>query len=273
MAETCCYCRNLLTCAGLLFLWMGLAEYSGHLLFPLAGIVCGIGASIEIAQCEILLAQYFRIKHALLANVCQGMASFGFVIVPVVIGHNVLSSSLLHVVLWYQAIILQGLICNMVFKKPAYLKSRQRETYNYITSNPDDEEDILSKNSRELQIKRQNSTGTHVMIEKHALPTSVPTDAEPSSSGTNQLSRNWETFEDEEEAKEKANYEMLNQDWETFEEDEESEVKPKKDWVKFEDEPKNTKNLKLELSFAETEKREPTSSLTGLPKPLFSDLP
>ncbi|XP_050498383.1 uncharacterized protein LOC126879418 [Diabrotica virgifera virgifera] len=262
-----------LTCAGLLFLWMGLAEYSGGILFPLAGIVCGIGASIEIAQCEILLAQYFRVKHAILANVCQGMASFGFVIVPVVIGHNVLSSSLLHVVLWYQAIILQGLICNMVFKKPAYLKSRQRETYNYITSNPDDEEDILSKNSRELQIKRQNSTGTQVMIEKHALPASGPTDAEPNSSGTNQLSRNWETFEDEEEAREKANYEILNQDWETFEDDEESEEKPKKDWVKFEDEPKNSKNLKLELSFAETAKREPTSSLTGLPKPLFSDLP
>ncbi|KAG5886056.1 hypothetical protein JTB14_009505 [Gonioctena quinquepunctata] len=30
-----------LTCAGLLFLWMGIAEYGGNVLFPLAGLVSG----------------------------------------------------------------------------------------------------------------------------------------------------------------------------------------------------------------------------------------
>lgn len=30
-----------LTCAGLLFLWMGLTEYGGSVLFSLAGIACG----------------------------------------------------------------------------------------------------------------------------------------------------------------------------------------------------------------------------------------
>ncbi|XP_057669523.1 uncharacterized protein LOC130901885 isoform X1 [Diorhabda carinulata] len=264
-----------LTCAGLLFLWMGLAEYTGIILFPLAGIVCGIGASIQTAQCEILLAQYFRMKHAILANICQAVAALGFVVAPIAIGHNVLNTNLLYVIMWYQAIILQGLIFNLVFRKPAYLKSKQRDAYKYIAPNPEDEEDILSKNAKELQIKRQNSTGSRTTVEKHKLPTPTEEAVEPSSSNSNGIRKNWETFEDKEEDSDYNKYKILNQDWETFDDQNEIniEAKPKKNWVNFEDEPKNSENLQLELSLAEENRNVPTTSISGIPMPLFSDLP
>ncbi|CAH1114543.1 unnamed protein product [Psylliodes chrysocephalus] len=269
-----------LTCAGLLFLWMGLTEYGGSVLFSLAGIACGVGASIQTSQCEILLAQYFRLKHGLLVNISQAVTALGFVIAPIVVGHTILATNLFNVILWYQAVILQGLVCNLVFKKPQYLKSKQRNAYNYVSSNPDDEEDILSKNSRELQIKRQNSTGSNVTIEKHQISTpkepNIQEISEPSSSSKNtKTPENWESF-DNEHKDEKHNYESLKEEWETFDEDEEVKQKPKTNsWVKFEDEPKlNTKNLQLELAFAEErENPGPTTSISGVPMPLFSDLP
>nr|XP_023016104.1 uncharacterized protein LOC111505511 [Leptinotarsa decemlineata] len=266
-----------LTCAGLLFMWMGFADYGKNILFPLAGITTGIGASIQISQCEIILTQYFKFKHTILVHITQGVTSVGFILTPIVLGNQILNSHLLKVILWYQAIILQGLIFNLTFKKPSYLKSKQASRYNYITNNPDDEEDIFSKNSRELQIKRQNSSGTNVTIEKHPIPSST----EPSTSGhstsiTNpKVIQKWETFEDDaEDEREKNKYEVLKQDWETFDEDEDLEnIKDSHDDQKGKENIK-AGNLQLELSFAErNNNNELTTNISGVPMPLFSDLP
>ncbi|KAG5886055.1 hypothetical protein JTB14_009504 [Gonioctena quinquepunctata] len=235
-----------------------------------------VGASIQISQCEIILAQYFKLKHTILAHITQAVTALGFIVAPIVVGHEILKKDLLKVVVWYQAIILQGLILNLTFKKPAYLKSKQTSQYNYISSNPDDEEDIFSKNSRELQIKRQDSTGTKVTIEKHPI-SAQPIRSEPSTSNVDEdLKRNWETFEDDEE---KHKYEIIKQDWETFDEDEELEGTKKEETLGKSDDQKGeeimkSKNLQLELSFAaERENNGPTTSISGLPMPLFSDIP
>ncbi|CAG9859459.1 unnamed protein product [Phyllotreta striolata] len=264
-----------LTCAGLLFLWMGLTEYGGGILFSLAGIACGVGASIQTSQCEILLAQYFRMKHGILVNISQAVTALGFVVTPMVLGHCILGTNLFNVLLWYQAVILQGLICNLVFKKPVYLKSKHGNNYNFVSSNPDDEEDILSKNARELQIKRQNSTGSDVTIEKHKISTSAEQKTDTAGTSNGSL-RNWVSFSEEEAAGSKK-YDVLQEDWETFDE-EDVEHEPKtKDWVKFDDEPKPVaKNLQLELSFAEERDRAnpvTISGITNTPMPLFTDSP
>ncbi|KAJ8941704.1 hypothetical protein NQ318_023300 [Aromia moschata] len=286
-----------LTCAGLLFLWMGMTGYGGSSLFILAGLMSGIGASIQMSQCEILLAQYFRLKHAILAHISQGVTALGFLIAPIIVGHQVLRESLLHVILWYQAVILQGLILNLTFRKPMYLKSKRiNNNYNYITTTADDEEDILSKNARELQIKRQDSTGTNVTIEKHEIPNPNRTNSEP---GPSQLVRteaeietpgsrkHWESFEDEDEEndhkEEVHKYKSLKDDWETFEEDEDvqgiqsSDSKQRKTSERGPIESNSkAKNLQLELAFAENPaamSNGPTASTLGVPTPLFSDLP
>lgn len=67
----------------------------------------------------------------------------------------------------------------------------------FLQTNPDDEEDIFSKNSRELQIKRQDSNGTNVTIVKHELPQSSEQVASGSSTSP-KTKETWETFEDEE---------------------------------------------------------------------------
>lgn len=85
-----------------------------------------------MAQCEIILAQYFRLKHSFLAYVTQAVSAVGFIAAPIVVGHHILESSFLHVILWYQAFILQGVFFALTFKKPAYLKSKPINRYNYV---------------------------------------------------------------------------------------------------------------------------------------------
>lgn len=94
--------------------------------------------------------------------------------------------------------------------------------------------------------------------------------------------QNWESFKDNE-SLEEPKYKHLQEEWETFDEDD--DVTPKifkqttTEWEKFEDETKTKnqpKNLKLELSFAEELAREDvptTSNTTGVPIPIFTDLP
>ncbi|KAJ8925881.1 hypothetical protein NQ315_009733 [Exocentrus adspersus] len=248
----------------------------------------GIGASIQISQSEILLAQYFRLKHTVLAHITQAVTALGFLISPIIVGHHILNSSLLHVILWYQAIILQGLVLNLTFKKPLYLKSKHANNkYDYVSAAADDEEDIFSKNSRELQIKRQDSNGSNVTIEKHTIPNS--SDANHSGAGTSQNSsttansiakerQNWESFEDDTD-KEEPKYTKLQDEWETFDEDDEVTLKQAKskseEWETFEEDKTDPhpKNLQLELSFADKGSTERNTVSTEVPIPIFTDLP
>ncbi|VEN58038.1 unnamed protein product [Callosobruchus maculatus] len=245
-----------LTCAGLLFLWMGMAGYGESSLYTLAGLMSGGGASILVSQCEILLAQYFKMKHSILAYITQAATALGFIAAPIVIGHHILNSSVLNVILWYQAIILQGLVCSLVFKKPAYLKAKySANRYNYVSANPDDEEDIFSKNSRELQIKRQDN-GTTVTIERHEIP-STSNETTNTSEATPNTSKNWVKFEDEP----KEENTSPKSEWETFEDTEEGKRK-ENNWEKFDDpdEDKDKTDV-FRISNGHT------------PMPLFSDSP
>lgn len=133
----------------------------------------------------------------------------------------------------------------------------------------DDEEDIFSKNSRELQIKVQS--GHNVKIETHPLPQAgsssdryilkyvyksltfwpslsrieTPTSSHHNESNRDEdLSKDWVTFEDED-----KEYTKVDQ-WETFSEEDQI-PQPIKKWETFENEPqtRNSKNLQLEMSF------------------------
>lgn len=151
--------------------------------------------------------------------------------------------------------------------------------FNYqilFQTNPDDEEDILSKNSRELQIKRQNSTGSKI-TETHEIPNSdsgIQSEA-AGSSGYSEVKK-WETF-DEENSENPQGYERINENWEKF--DEETEEQPAdghRDWVKFKDEntslPK-VKSVELKNSFRDVENSAGLSNSTSGPMPLFTDTP
>ncbi|KAJ8970931.1 hypothetical protein NQ317_017250 [Molorchus minor] len=171
-----------------------------------------------------------------------------------------------------------------------YLKSNHTKNYNYISTAPDDEEDILSKNSRELQIKRQDSTGSKITIEKHEIPTSSKlnepgpsSSKEPKKEGLDPK-RDWETFDDDDDDQEHESgnetnkYKIMKEEWETFDEDDEIQKPRKKEqWETFaENTGKNKdkpKNLQLELSFADASRENNPTSIPGIPTPLFSDLP
>lgn len=176
---------NCLTCSGLLFLWMGMATGNDATCwFVLAGISSGIGSSIQIAQCEIILAQYFRIKHLYLSHISYMAVSTGFILAPILISYLIMRFEILQVILVYQCIILQGLIVNIAFKKPQYLKSKM-VNYHYVTDNVEDEYDIFSKSLTELKIKTKD------IVRKFELK-----HEENKSSCANEI-KVWETFEDE----------------------------------------------------------------------------
>ncbi|KAF7273677.1 hypothetical protein GWI33_013624 [Rhynchophorus ferrugineus] len=280
-----------LTCAGLLFVWIGMTGTARSSLFIVAGLISGIGASIQMAQCEILIAQYFRLKLPVLRHVTQVVAGVGFIVAPIVIGHHIFTNSLMQIILWYQAIILQGLVVNLLFRKPTYLKSAVPSRYNYVTSHPDDEEDIFSKNNRELQIKAQNPNGDK--------PESAENPSESASSSQNpegttegketSPGKHWVTFEEDyDDDEEVSKYDRVQQ-WEVFDDEDivtskrqETQVDKRERgrWEKFDDEakpdqPRNQKNLRLEMAFdVEPAAEGPsTMSVNGVPIPLFSDTP
>ncbi|XP_050296878.1 uncharacterized protein LOC126736529 isoform X2 [Anthonomus grandis grandis] len=279
-----------LTCAGLLFFWMGRTGYHPSWIYILSGTVSGIGSSIQMAQCEILLAQYFKLKLAILTHLSHAVSALGFILAPVVLAHHILAQSETQVLLWYQAIILQGLILNLLLRKPMYLKSKSVSRYNYVTTTPDDEEDIFSKSSRELQIKTENGNE----LERHEVPQNEdgnvdsPTETITGEKVAKEVTKKWVSFEEDEEG-ETTKYERVN-----GHESSNGDIRsvptvtdPKKNWEKFEDdpenpqEPRNHKNLHLEMSFGNI--NEPTSSINherpstrtinGFPIPLFSDMP
>ncbi|KAL1488053.1 hypothetical protein ABEB36_015422 [Hypothenemus hampei] len=279
-----------LTCAGLLFVWIGMTGDNGAWLFVAAGSVGGIGSSIQMVQCDILLAQYFRLKLAAVTHLSHAVAALGFIFAPIILGHHLLQNTETSVILWYQAIILQGLVLNLLLRKPLYLKSQHSNSYNYVTTNvPDEEEDdILSKNSRELQIKIQNGPNSeiqrHELVESNSgkhldLATAHSSGSQvDNTESTKVKSPNWVSFEDDEDDEETTKYERVQQ-WEGNEP--KTPMKNEQQWETFEDdltdEPtksnvRNTKNLQLELSFGnvETESRPTTQTITGIPIPLFS---
>jgi MFS family permease len=257
-----------LTCAGMLFMWMGMTGNHDYWLFPLAGVLSGVGASILLVQCETLVSQYFRLKLPVLNEISQVISYLGFLIAPIILGDHILSKSLTQVLLWYQAIVLQGLVVSLLFRKPMYLKSSKRtKPYQFVISNPDDEEDILSKNSRELQIKRQTSTETHVSKIQIHHPQPGPsgnTESKEQGEDVKKDPKKWESFDDDEED---VKYAKLNE-WEAFDEDDdENQNTPKRSgWERFDNDDPPSPRIINNLSLADETK-------TQKPSPLFTDFP
>ncbi|KAL3288102.1 hypothetical protein HHI36_002552 [Cryptolaemus montrouzieri] len=209
---------NCLTCAGLLFIWIGMAGnqsslISAKLWYVLAGLVSGIGSSIQIAQCEILLAQYFKLKHLKLTHATHMVIALGFIGCPILVGHLLMQYKLLQVILIYQAILLLGLLISMIFKKPAYLKSKLVR-YHYVMENGEDEEDIFSKSLTELKVKTKDVL-KKIELKNDVILNEVNTASTSNDEDHNKRDENrkdWVKFHDEEHASERKS-------WERFEED------------------------------------------------------
>lgn len=145
-------------------------------------------------------------------------------------------------------------------------------------TNPDDEEDILSKNARELQIKRQNSSGTSVTIVKHEITNGTLRRTAPEGATTSGIhpSRNWETFEDAEDKQEPLGYTKLEPNGEKFEGEPETSAGERINWVTFEDEDRDLptiKNPQLKRSFETVENASTRMNETEEPMHLFTDNP
>lgn len=149
-----------LTCAGLLVMWIAIKGGNSTALFLLAGLLAGVGASIVLSQTDILISQYFHLKLEPVKIVLNAASALGFIIAPVALGHNIVKIGILQVITWYQAIILQGILISIAFKKPKYLK-RQKSKYKLVRGISDDEEDIFAKNTTELQNPRRTSNTNH----------------------------------------------------------------------------------------------------------------
>lgn len=67
-----------------------------------------------------------------MTHITQVVVSLGFIIVPIVLGRSINNVNFLTVILWYMAVILQLLVINLVFKKPLYLKSQYRFSYDPV---------------------------------------------------------------------------------------------------------------------------------------------
>lgn len=150
----------------------------------------------------------------------------------------------------------------------------------FLQTNPDDEEDIFSINSRELQIKRQDSTGANVTIVKHEIPNGIQTSISEAagSSDSQPNAQNWETF-DEEDTENSHGYQKINDNSEPFDEtaDTQSDGK-RRNWEKFENDedniiPKIKNNVRLKNSFADVKDSTNISNATQGPTPLFTDTP
>ncbi|ENN72031.1 hypothetical protein YQE_11320, partial [Dendroctonus ponderosae] len=159
----------------------------------------------------------------------------------------------------------------------------------FFQTHPDDEEDIFSKNSRELQISVQSQHGAQIRTEELSGTQSNDEHHGHNEEGKNeqranienQATKNWETFDDD--GEETTKYQRVENWDETTEPagvaDETIADKQYKQWQTFEDEPgsRNNKNLQLEMSFGTT--REPSESrpamdattITHTPMPLYSD--
>lgn len=91
----------------------------------LVGIyLTGIGASIQIAQCEILLAQYFKAKLPAITHLSHAVSALGFILAPVVLGRHLLVNTETQVLLWYQAIILQ--VCGISLPQCYYITLKKK---------------------------------------------------------------------------------------------------------------------------------------------------
>ncbi|KAK9886690.1 hypothetical protein WA026_017609 [Henosepilachna vigintioctopunctata] len=209
----------------------------------LAGFLSGIGSSIQVAQCEVLLAQYFKSKHLYLTHISHMIVGLGFLISPILISYLRLKFDLLHVVLIYQAILLQGVVINIAFKKPEYLKSR-RIQYHYVMENAEEEEDIFSKSLTELKVKTKD-----VLKRIELKNDNKENQASPSTSY----------------ARRDVENDISRKDWVLFNNDEQKSER--KSWERFEDESEEQKNTMKKNTTDNTE------SATNNDENLNSDVP
>lgn len=180
-----------LTCAGLLIMWTTI-NTKRTVVYALAGIFSGAGASIILTQTDVILSQYFKLKIELIRTIMHLSEAIGFVITPIALGCWIVKHGMLHIITWYQAVILQGIIFSIAFRKPKYLKL-SKQKYRLIRGLSDEEEDVFAKNVTELQ-------------EPRALE--IPTDSIRDQENTlkdldisSRSSKNWETFEDQSSSK------------------------------------------------------------------------
>ncbi|KAF5274801.1 hypothetical protein FQR65_LT00384 [Abscondita terminalis] len=165
-----------LTCAGILLIWTTV-NTNRIAVFILAGILSGCGATIILTQTDIILGQYFKLKIELIRTIMNVSEVLGYIFVPIGLGSSIIKYGILHVIIWYQAVILQGFVLSIAFKKPMYLKSSKTK-YRLIRGLSDEEEDVFAKNTTELQ---QPRTSTSINAE----------------STSKQNTEQWETFEDQ----------------------------------------------------------------------------
>ncbi|KAK5647281.1 hypothetical protein RI129_002173 [Pyrocoelia pectoralis] len=174
-----------LTCGGILLIWPAINSNTNNSSFyVIAGILAGAGASIVLTQVDILLQQYFKLKLALLRMIMHMSEIIGFIITPIALGHTIIQSSIPHIITWYQAILLQGIILSIAFKKPKYLKT-SKQRYRLMRGLSDEEEDVFATNTTELQNPRVSQSENEIS-NSHTPDTTV----------VNTNSRNWETFEE-----------------------------------------------------------------------------
>lgn len=132
--------------AGLLATWLTLAHNAPKLAYLPGAIatgtdirllrssVCnrsalyltGVGVSITLCQSDVLIVQYFKKRLGMVKTLLWCSRSVGFLLTPLLLGLLVRVSGVLHGLLVYQTVLLQLVICLLVYRKPLYLKAKRR---------------------------------------------------------------------------------------------------------------------------------------------------
>ncbi|KAK9707846.1 hypothetical protein QE152_g27588 [Popillia japonica] len=245
-----------LTCAGLLLIWFAIAN--GNRTAPwflAAGLFSGTGASLIISQCEILIGQYFKLKLKSVNVFIQLVVAIGFIVTPIALGSEIFIHGLLTPIIWYQIIILQGMIVAMFIKKPQYLKT-VGNPYKLIQSSNDDEIDIFpSTTSKELAHPRYSNVEESIHMGATCNDKSNITLADELAASA--------LREDESVAKENG----MKTNWVQFE-DEGQENQPKRPNRKNQVQKAHSSNSNQDLDRIDTFE----DSFVHVPKPLFTEM-
>ncbi|GJQ76572.1 hypothetical protein Trydic_g2269 [Trypoxylus dichotomus] len=237
--------------------------------FLVSGILSGAGASLIISQCEVIIAQYFKVHLRKVNVIIQFTVAIGFIVTPIVLGRNMFIHGLLTPIIWHQILILQGLIVAMFIKKPPYLKTTEN-SYKLIQGTNDDEIDIYpNANTKELQHPRQSATEENIHM---GIPT---TSDQAGLSLADELAASALREEEFRIRAEKRSSSMINIEVHASE-------NGKPSWVKFEDDnqneeskPTSRKNLQTAYYSRSSQDLDRIDtfedSFVHIPKPLFTE--
>jgi len=119
---------------------ISLIPRTAEIIYIAVGILAGIGASMATMQSEYLLQKYFSSRLPIVRTLCLVGQAVGEMVMPVLIGSLLTKFGLTSTLLLQAGITLQALIGAVLFRKPQYTQTTQKNIAYTLLQNEDMEE-------------------------------------------------------------------------------------------------------------------------------------